>query len=52
VVRSPLHAVIDFSGCGLLRRLCVILLYFSLRVKKDRAIIGAVVGCAAMVHAI
>jgi hypothetical protein len=47
-----LHVVIDFSGWGLLRRLHVISLYFSLRVKKDRAIFGVVVGWPAMVHAI
>jgi hypothetical protein len=28
-VRSPLHGVVDFSECRLLRRLCRILLHFS-----------------------
>jgi hypothetical protein len=28
VVGSPLHGVIDFSGCGLMQRLCGILLHF------------------------
>jgi hypothetical protein len=51
VVRSPLHGVIDFSGCGLMQRLCEILLHFLLRLQKDGVIFSAMVGCAAMIHA-
>jgi hypothetical protein len=51
VVGSPLHGVIDFSGCGLMRRLCGIVLHFF-HLHIDGAIFGAVVGCATMIHAV
>jgi hypothetical protein len=44
--------VIDFSRCGLLRRLCGILLYFSFRLKEDGAIFGAMVGFTTMEHVV
>jgi uncharacterized membrane protein required for colicin V production len=47
-----MHSVIDFSGCGLVRRLCRILLHFLFGLKVDGAIFCAMVGVAAMVHTI
>jgi hypothetical protein len=52
LVGSILHGVIDFSGCGLMRRLCRILLHLLFRLQIDGAIFGAVVGCAAMIQAV
>jgi uncharacterized membrane protein required for colicin V production len=52
VMWSPLHAVVDFSGCGLVRRLCRILLHFLFGLKIDGAIFCAMVGFAVMVHAV
>jgi hypothetical protein len=49
VMWSPLHCVVDFSGCGLIRRLCRILLHFLFRLKIDGAIFCAMVGFIAMV---
>jgi hypothetical protein len=51
VMWSPSHGVVDISGCGLMRRLCRILLYFF-RLKIDGAIFCAMVGFIAMVHAV
>jgi hypothetical protein len=51
-VGSPLHGVIDFSGCGLMQRLRGILLHFLFRLQIDGAIFGVVVGCAVMIHAV
>jgi hypothetical protein len=51
VVKSPLHGVVDFSGCDLLWWLCGVLLHFSFGVKEDGTMFGAVVSFAAMVHA-
>jgi hypothetical protein len=52
VVRSPFYGVIDFSGCGLLRRLCGILFHFSFRHEEDGAIFDAMVDFTAMIHAV
>jgi hypothetical protein len=52
VMRSPLHSEVDFSGCGLVRRLCQILLHFLFGLKIDGAIFCAMVGVAAMVHVV
>jgi hypothetical protein len=49
---GPLHGVIHFSGCRLLRRLCGILLHFSFRLKKNGAIFGAMIDFTVMVHTI
>jgi hypothetical protein len=47
VMRSSLCGVIDFSGCGLMRRFCRILFHFL-----DGAIFGVIVGCAAVIHVV
>jgi hypothetical protein len=52
VVGSPLHDVVDFSGCRLLRRLCRILLHFSFRLKEYGEIFCAVVDFTAIEHAV
>jgi hypothetical protein len=52
VVMSPLHGMVDFSGSDLLRSLCRIVFHFSLRLKEDGTIFGAVVGFDAMVLAV
>jgi hypothetical protein len=52
VVQSPLHGVGDFSGCGLIRRLCRILLYFLFHLKIDETIFSVMVDFTAMVHAV
>jgi hypothetical protein len=52
VMRSPLHGVVDFSGCGLMRRLFRILLYFLFGLKIDGPIFYEMVGFAAMVHGV
>jgi hypothetical protein len=49
---GPLHGVIDFSGCRLLRRLCGILVHFSFRLEENGTIFGAVVSFTTMIHAI
>jgi hypothetical protein len=49
VVSSQLHGVIDFLGCGLVRRLCGILPHFLFHLQIDEAIFGAVIGCAVVV---
>jgi hypothetical protein len=52
VVGSTLHGVIDFSGCGLMRRLCGILLHLLFHLQIDGAIFDAVVGCAVAIQAV
>jgi hypothetical protein len=52
VMWSPLHCVVDFSGCGLMQRLCRILLNFLFRLKIDGAIFCVMVGFIAMIHAV
>jgi hypothetical protein len=52
VVGSPLHGVIDFSWCGLMWRLCGILLYFLFWIQKGGAIFGVAVGCAVVIHVV
>jgi hypothetical protein len=52
VVWSPLHGVVDFLECELMRRLCRTLLNFLFHLKIDGAIFCAMVGFIAMVHAI
>jgi hypothetical protein len=52
VMWSPLHGVIDFSGCELMRRLCRILLHFLFCLKIDGTIFCVMVGFVAMVHAV
>jgi hypothetical protein len=52
VVWSPLHGVVDFLECELMRRLCRTLLHFLFHLKIDGAIFCAMVGFIAMVHAI
>jgi hypothetical protein len=51
VMQNPLHGVVDFSGCGLMRRLYRILLHFIFGLKIDREIFCVMVGFAAMIHA-
>jgi hypothetical protein len=48
----PLHGVVDFSGCGLLRGLYGILIRFLLRVQEDGAIFGVMVGRITIVQTI
>jgi hypothetical protein len=52
VMQGPLHGMVDFSGCELMRRLCRILLHFLFPLKIDGAIFGAMVDCTAMIHAV
>jgi uncharacterized membrane protein required for colicin V production len=44
--------LVEFSGCGLVRRLCRILLHFLFGLKVDGAIFCAMIGVAAMVHTV
>jgi hypothetical protein len=52
VVGSPLHGVVDFSGCRLLQRMGGFLLHFQFRVKEHGAIFCAMVGFTTMEHAL
>jgi hypothetical protein len=52
VVRSPLHSVVDFPRCRLLRRLAKLLIHFPFGIEVDGAIFGVVVGFPAVTHAI
>jgi hypothetical protein len=52
VMQNPLHGVVDVSGCGLMRRLCQILLHFIFGLKIDGTIFCAMVGFTAMVHVV
>jgi hypothetical protein len=52
VTWSPLYGVVEFLGCGLLQRLCKILLHFLFRLKIDATIFCAVVDFIAMVPAV
>jgi hypothetical protein len=47
---SLLHGVVDFLGCGLVRRLCRILLHLLFGLEIDGAIFCVIVDFAAMVH--
>jgi hypothetical protein len=51
-MRSPLLGVVDFSGCGLVQRLCRILLHFLFALKVDGTIFCSMIGVTAMVHAV
>jgi uncharacterized membrane protein required for colicin V production len=51
-MQSPLHGVVEFSGCGLVRRLCRILLHFLFGLKIDGAIFYVMVDFTTMVHAV
>jgi hypothetical protein len=51
VMRSPLHSVVDFLGCGLVRGCAESCSIFS-GLKVDRAIFCVMIGVAAMVHAV
>jgi hypothetical protein len=51
VVGSPLHGVVDFSECNLLRRLVGFLVNFSFRLEEYGAIFCAVVVLATVEHA-
>jgi hypothetical protein len=52
VVGSPLHGVVDFSGCHLLRKLVELLVHFSLGLKEYGVIFCAMVGFTVVEHAI
>jgi hypothetical protein len=52
VVWSPLHSVVDFSGCHLLRRLNGCLFHFSLGLEEYGAIFCVMVGFTAIEHAV
>jgi hypothetical protein len=52
VVGSPLHSVVDFYGCCLLRRLVGFLVHFSFRLEEYEAIYCAMVGLAVVEHAV
>jgi hypothetical protein len=47
-----MHGVVDFSGCGLVQRLCRVLLHFPFHLKVDGAFFGVMVGFTAMIHAV
>jgi hypothetical protein len=46
------HGVIDFLGCGLMRRLCGDLLHFLFCLQIDGAIFAMVVCFSAVIHAV
>jgi hypothetical protein len=52
VMWSLLHGVVDFLGCELMRRLCIIFLHFLFGLKIDGTIFCVTVGFAVMVHAV
>jgi hypothetical protein len=52
VAGSPLHGVINFSGCRLLRMLCGVLLQFSPTLKEFGLIFCVMVGFTTVEHAV
>jgi hypothetical protein len=52
VVGSPLHGVVDFSGCCLLQRLVGFLAHFSFGLEEYGAIFCLMIGLAAVKHAV
>jgi hypothetical protein len=50
VVGSPLHGVVDFSGCYLLRRLRGFLVHFSFGLEEYEAIFCAMIGLVVVKH--
>jgi hypothetical protein len=50
VVGSPLHGVVDFSGCYLLRRLRGFLVHFSFGLEEYEAIFCAMIGLIVVKH--
>jgi hypothetical protein len=52
VMGVPMHGMVDFSRCGLLRSVCGALVHVLLCLQVDGAIFGSVVGVSTVVHAV
>jgi uncharacterized membrane protein required for colicin V production len=52
VVGCPLHSMVDFSRCHLLRRLVGFFVHFSFGLEEYAAIFCVMVGLAVVEHAV